>query len=321
MAYVTTVIAPFGTKKLDESVLAPLVEMLHASPQWLSEREACDFYHDAPLLTSPRKREEGQEAPSPIDGVDARKNDGYPSFFLEQGMGWGLIEGCDIITQPTAHRRKRLLVCDMDSTLIEQECIDELADYLGLKDQVAAITERAMNGELEFKAALRARVALLKGLPEHALQVVYDSRITLMPGGRELAATMQAHGGYCLLVSGGFTFFTERVRAALGFDADQANDLEIRNGTLTGRVMEPILDKHSKHEALQHAIAQLGIAPAESMAIGDGANDLPMLQAAGLGVAYHAKPVVRDGAHAAITHADLRAALYVQGYTDEQISG
>ena len=293
-AYVTTVIAPRGTKKLSEAGLAPLVEALQTTPCWLSDQQACDVYHDLPP-SSLRNREEK--------------------------TGWAHLEGCDIITQPTAHRRKRLLVCDMDSTLIEQECVDELADYLGLKDQVAAITERAMNGELEFKAALRARVALLKGLPEHALQVVYDSRITLMPGARELAATMRAHGGYCLLGSGGFTFFTSRIREALGFDDDQANQLEIRHGALTGRVVEPILDKDNKLAALRHICDRLGIAPADSMAIGDGANDLPMLQAAGLGVAYHAKPVVRDGAHAAITHADLRAALYVQGYTDEQISG
>jgi phosphoserine phosphatase len=282
--YVTTVIAPHGTKKLNDKILGPLQEQVGAAyMHWLSVREACDLYHDKPV-----------SAPITFDG-------------------------CDVVTQPTLHRRKKLLVSDMDSTLIEQECIDELADYLGLKDQVAVITERAMNGELEFRSALRERVALLKGLPQQALQEVYNTRITLMPGAKELLATMKAHGAHCLLVSGGFTFFTSRIREVLGFDEDHANELECVDGKLTGRVVEPILDKDSKLASLQQFIRQLRIPVAESMAVGDGANDLPMLQAAGLGIAYHAKPVVREATHAAISHADLRALLYIQGYSDDDM--
>jgi phosphoserine phosphatase len=225
----------------------------------------------------------------------------------------------DAIIQPLQHRRKKLLISDMDSTMIEQECIDELADFIGKKDIISAITERAMNGELDFKAALRERVALLAGLPEEALHQTFTNRITLMPGAKQLVGVMKHNGAQCILVSGGFTFFTGKVAKALGFDADEANILEIAHGKLTGKVIEPILDKEAKLLSLKHHAAQHGLALDDTMAVGDGANDLPMILAAGLGVAYHAKPTVRAQAAAALNHNDLSALLYVQGYGQQEI--
>lgn len=219
----------------------------------------------------------------------------------------------DHVLQTVENREKNLLISDMDSTMIEQECIDELADKVGLKAHVAAITERAMNGELDFKAALRERVGLLKGLSESTLQEVFDHHITLMPGAKTLVATMKARGASAHLVSGGFTFFTSRVAKALGFDTDDANILDIANGKLTGTVREPILDKDSKLASLHHYAAQYKLPLAATLAVGDGANDLPMLLASGLGVAYHAKPVVGQQAVASIRFNDLSALLYAQG--------
>lgn len=219
----------------------------------------------------------------------------------------------DHILQRAEGREKRLLVSDMDSTMIDQECIDELAGYVGLKEHVAAITERAMNGELDFAAALRERVALLKDLPETALQEVFDTKITLMAGARTLVQTMKARGAYCLLVSGGFRFFTGRVASALGFDAEEANQLAIAGGKLTGRVIDPILDKTSKRESLHRAALAHDVPLSATLAIGDGANDLPMLLEAGLGIAYHAKPTVQAQARYAINHNDLSTILYAQG--------
>ena len=219
----------------------------------------------------------------------------------------------DIVLQPLEGRLKKLLISDMDSTMIVQECIDELADKVGMKAHVATITERAMNGELDFKAALRERVALLKDLPEKILQDVFDHHINLMPGAKLLVTTMKAQGASAHLVSGGFTFFTERVAKALGFDTDDANILDIDTGKLTGTVKEPILDKDSKRESLERYAAQHHVPLKATLAVGDGANDLPMLLAAGLGVAYHAKPVVEAQAHASVRFNDLSALLYIQG--------
>lgn len=224
-------------------------------------------------------------------------------------------EGVDVILQPLdGYRHRRLLVSDMDSTIIQQECIDELADELGLKAQVSEITERAMNGELDFKEALRERVALLRGLEVTALERVYTDRITLMPGAKTLVQTMREDGAQCLLVSGGFTYFTERVRRAVGFHADHANTLNLLSGALDGTVLEPILDKESKLASLKGAAEMMGIPLEATLALGDGANDLPMLQAAGLGIAYHAKPTVRAAVNACINHGDLTVALFAQGY-------
>jgi phosphoserine phosphatase len=220
----------------------------------------------------------------------------------------------DVVVQPVASRRKRLFVADMDSTMIGQECIDELADYVGLKAHVAAITERAMRGEIAFEPALRERVALLEGLPVAAIDDVIAKRITLTPGAQALVATMRRNGGYTCLVSGGFTLFTARVGAMIGFDEDRGNTLIVEAGKLAGRVAEPVLGREAKLATLLELRDRLGLAPGQTLAAGDGANDLAMIEAAGLGVAYHAKPKVAQAAHARIDHGDLTALLYLQGY-------
>lgn len=222
----------------------------------------------------------------------------------------------DVCIQPIAGRRKTVLICDMDSTLIGQECIDELADFAGVKGRVSEITERAMLGEIGFEGALEERVSLLKGLPVATLQQCYDERIQLNPGARALAQTMAANGAETLIVSGGFTFFTERVAAACGFAGHQANRLIDADEKLTGAVGYPILGREAKYDAL---IKICGGDPRRSLAIGDGANDLAMIEAAGLGLAYYAKPAVAAAAHSAIGYTDLRTALYFQGYTDDDI--
>ena len=260
-----------------------------------------------------------------LDGVERRR-------WLDEGVAADLIftgdltakraalesalanEPIDVIVQPLAHRRKRLLVADMDSTLIGQECVDELADFAGVGGRVAAITERAMRGEVAFAPALRERVALLQGLPETVIHDVLRDRITLNRGARTLVQTMRANGAYVAIVSGGFRQFTGAIRERLGADEDRANTLMIENGQLTGKVMEPILGQDAKLSALKEIAAAMGLTLDDTLAVGDGANDLPMLQAAGLGVAYRAKPKVAAGAHARIEHTDLSALLYAQGF-------
>jgi phosphoserine phosphatase len=223
-------------------------------------------------------------------------------------------DAIDVIVQPLAHRRKRLLVADMDSTLIGQECVDELAARVGVGDRVAAITERAMRGEVAFAPALRERVALLQGLPETVIQDVLKDRITLSRGARTLVRTMRANGAYVAIVSGGFRQFTGAIRERLGADEDRANVLMIEAGRLTGQVMEPILGQDAKLSALKEIAAAMGLALDDTLAVGDGANDLPMLQAAGLGIAYRAKPKVAAGADARVERTDLSALLYAQGF-------
>jgi phosphoserine phosphatase len=222
--------------------------------------------------------------------------------------------GIDLVLQPEANRRKRLLIADMDSTMIQQECIDELAAEAGVGPHVAAITARAMNGELDFEAALTERVALLKGLPETVIAKVLAERITMMPGGATLVATMKANGAYAALVSGGFTAFTGPIAARLGFDEHRANTLLSRDGILTGEVARPILGREAKVTALRDIAARFGITPANAIAVGDGANDLGMLGLAGTGVALHAKPSVQAQCDIRINHGDLTALLYLQGY-------
>ena len=224
----------------------------------------------------------------------------------------------DFAVQPAENRRKRLLIADMDSTIINVECLDELADFAGVKDKVSEITERAMRGELAFEGALRERVGMLKGLSVDALQACYDDRVKLNPGARTLVRTMAAHGARCALVSGGFTFFTSRVAEAAGFHLNRANTLIEEGGRLTGTVGEPILGKEAKLAALREETAALGLTPADALAVGDGANDLAMIEVAGLGVAYRAKPIVAAQAHAKVDHADLTALLYFQGYTEAE---
>ncbi|MBB4953272.1 phosphoserine phosphatase [Agrobacterium vitis] len=220
----------------------------------------------------------------------------------------------DMAIQDAETRRKKFLIADMDSTMIAQECIDELAAEVGLKDKVSLITARAMNGEIAFEPALRERVALLKGLPITVVDEVIAKRITLTPGGMELIATMRAKGYYTALVSGGFTVFTSKIAATLGFDENRANILLEQDGLLTGEVAEPILGKQAKVDALEDIVARLGLTNDEVMAVGDGANDLGMLSVAGAGVALHAKPSVAAQAKIRIDHGDLTALLYLQGY-------
>lgn len=238
---------------------------------------------------------------------------------------WEVWEGLqalrvDMVVQAAEGRKKRLLIADMDSTMIRQECIDELADEAGVGARVADITARAMNGELDFEGALRERVGLLKGLPEAVIDQVLRDRITLMPGGPVLLATMKANGAYAALVSGGFTAFTAAVAGKLGFDENRANTLHVLDGALAGTVAEPILAKEAKLQALNEITARLGITPAEALAVGDGANDLPMLKAAGTGVALHAKPTVQAQCDVRVNHGDLTALLYLQGYSREEFA-
>ncbi len=222
----------------------------------------------------------------------------------------------DLCAQPLAHRRKRLLVADMDSTIIDKECLDELAEFAGVGDQVQAITERAMRGEIEFAPALRERVAMLEGLAVAELERVYAERINLNPGARTLVRTMAANGARCVLVSGGFDVFTRRVASDAGFHADRANRLVHAGGKLAGTVEEPVLGREAKLAALLEEAAALGVELIDTLAVGDGANDLAMIKAAGLGVAYRAKPIVAaEAAGARVDHADLTALLYFQGYS------
>ncbi|HMN71414.1 MAG TPA: phosphoserine phosphatase SerB [Rhodoblastus sp.] len=221
----------------------------------------------------------------------------------------------DIVVQPVADRRKKLFVADMDSTIIGQECIDELADLVGLKAHVAAITERAMRGEIAFEPALRERVALLAGLAADVPEKVIAERITITPGARALVRTMRANGAYTALVSGGFTAFTSRIAAAVGFDENRANRLVIENGKFAGRVEEPILGAEAKLASIIELRDARGLTKAQTIAAGDGANDLPMLREAGLGAAFRAKPAVAAAADARIDHADLTALLFAQGFS------
>ena len=253
----------------------------------------------------------GVAAEFPIEAVPANQWD-----------VWAALQALrvDLILQPAQGRKKRLLLADMDSTMIEQECIDELADEAGVGALVAGITARAMNGELDFEAALTERVGLLKGLPAQVIDHVIRDRITLMSGGKVLLATMKAQGAYCALVSGGFTAFTAKIAAVLGFDENRANTLLVAEGRLTGQVALPILGKEAKVEALMDISARLGVTPAQVLAVGDGANDLGMLALAGTGVALHAKPSVAAQCQVRVNHGDLTALLYLQGYAREEFA-
>jgi phosphoserine phosphatase len=226
----------------------------------------------------------------------------------------------DVLAQASAGRRKQLLVADMEATIIANEMLDEIAELAGIQPQIADITRRAMNGEIEFAGALRERVALLKGMPEAALAEA-GARIRISPGAAALVATMRAHGAYTALVSGGFRLYADRVKRQLGFDVAVANELIVVGGKLAGTVREPILGKEAKLATLTLLAVERGLSFAAALAVGDGANDLPMIEAAGMGVAYHAKPVVATTARLRIDHTDLTALLYAQGYRDDEIVG
>ncbi len=258
--------------------------------RWLAPAIACDLFFD------------GISAPVAIDAV-------------RQYLGDLAI---DICAQPILHRRKSLLIADMDSTIIGQECIVELADYAGRRDEVAAITERAMMGELAFADALAERARMLAGLSLAEMERAYAERIRLNPGAATLVRTMRANGALTALVSGGFTFFTKRVAKMAGFHSDQANDLEMEDGKVTGNILPPILDRSAKQIALEKIAKENAIDVIATLAVGDGANDIAMLQVAGLGVAYRARPLVAAAAKAQINHADLTGLLYLQGYCREE---
>jgi phosphoserine phosphatase len=261
----------------------------------------------------------GEEAWEAVLGADDVADNRPLHALVTAALGLRPVD-VNIVSADIATRRKRLLVADMESTIIEQECLDELADYAGVRPRIADITERAMRGELDFEAAIRERVGLLAGLDAGVLEEIYARRVTLMPGARTLIASMKANGAYCALVSGGFTFYTERIAQRLGFDTQQANTLDIADGRIAGTVASPILGREAKLDALQRLTRALSLDPASTMAVGDGANDLAMIKAAGLGVAFRAKPIVAGEAAASIRHGDLTALLYLQGYQQSEFA-
>lgn len=296
MDTVVVLIARPGSRAIDSDALSALARLFPGEPRWLAEREAVEL----PLYRP------GSE--DRVRGIEVQ---------LRHILSPRPI---DVAVVPAANRRKKLLLADMDSTIIQQEVVDELAAVAGIGEAISAITARAMRGDIEFEPALRERVALLAGLPATAIDEVIRERITFAPGGRTLVATMKAHGAFTAIVSGGFTPFTGHVAAALGFDRHEANELVIENGRLAGRVVEPVLGKTAKVEALRRLASKLGIELDDVIAVGDGANDIPMLRLAGLGVALHAKPAVRQAAPIRIDHADLAALLYLQGYRKDEFA-
>jgi len=290
MTHVATLIAAPETRLTDEQIARARAALPQATDiQWLDEGVAADI------------------AFIPENAVDQRQLADH----LRAALGAAPL---DIAVQPLAHRRKKLLIADMDSTMIGQECIDELADLVGLKAHVSAITERAMRGEIAFEPALRERVALLKGLPASVVDDVIANRITLMSGARALIGTMRANGAHTVLVSGGFSLFTRTIAGMIGFDENHANTLLVDGETLTGFVEEPILGREAKLDTLLEVARYMQLPLEDTMAVGDGANDLAMIGRAGLGVAYHAKPAVAAAAHVRVDHCDLTALLYFQGY-------
>jgi phosphoserine phosphatase len=294
MLSVVTLISPPGLAVLDDRTLRRVAGLLPEVQQtaWLDAGVAADIFFDAPAPAGLGNELRADLAERPVD----------------------------VFVQPAAGRHKKLLLADMDSTMIEQECLDELADFAGLREHIAPMTVRAMRGEIAFEPALRERVALLKGLDAGVIGEIIAGRVTLTPGAKTLVATMRTHGAFSVLVSGGFTAFTEKIAALIGFDAHMANVLGIAEGKLTGHVEEPVLGRAAKREILDVFCRRLDISAEETLAVGDGANDLDMLESAGLGVAFHAKPAVAAAAQARVDHGDLTALLYAQGYRREEFA-
>src|SRR5438067_10250900 len=297
MSLVATLICNPANPALDTTIVDGALAVLPSpgTVQWLFDEVAVDIPFDSPVKSA-----------DDIKAIETR---------LQQARGDLPI---DIVVQPRAFRRKKLFLADMDSTMIGQECIDELADFAGLKAHVAEITERAMRGEIEFEPALRERVALLKDMPVSVVDEVLKKRIKPTPGGRELVATMRANGAYTCLISGGFTLFTSAVAAIIGFQENRANELKIENGKLTGEVAEPILGRAIKLATLIELTESFDLDDIDTLVVGDGANDLGMIQAAGLGVAYYAKPAVAAAAAARTDHGPLTGLLYAQGYRRDE---
>lgn len=295
MTHVATLISDPARPVLDTRLVESAAQILPAAqtPLWLEPHIAAD------IPFTPRSEAEARHLTAGLHETCA----GLP---------------VDVIVQPAAGRRKKLLVADMDSTIIAQECVDELADFVGLREYVAKITERAMRGEIEFVPALRERVALLAGLSVGVIDKILAERITFTPGAEALVATMRAHGAITALVSGGFTQFTFPLAGRLRFDTNEANHLIVEDGRLTGEIAEPVQGEAGKRNALVRLRTELGLAPSETLAVGDGANDMAMLAEAGLGVAFHAKAAVAAAALARVDHADLTALLYAQGYRREE---
>jgi phosphoserine phosphatase len=291
MTHVATLVTPQDQPLLGDTVIVRAARLLPgaAGADWLAPQIAADIAFTPSSLLDTRE----------LAGAIRAELAGIP---------------VDVFVQPRENRRKRLMLADMDSTMIRQECIDELADFVGLKEKVSAITERAMRGEIEFEPALRERVALLRGLEHNIVDRILDERIVLTPGGRTLVQTMRANGAHTVLVSGGFTVFAQKIAEAIGFHEARANVLMIEGEFFAGTVNEPILGREAKLATLIGLRSTLGLERSQTMAVGDGANDLAMLEEAGLGVAYHAKPAVAAAAHARIDHCDLTALLYAQGY-------
>jgi phosphoserine phosphatase len=289
MDSVVILIAAPGSRAISPALAGSVADVTAAKPHWLHEGEALQM--TARSLSAEARAE-------------------ICKLLADQPI--------DVAVLPSENRRKRVLIADMDSTMIGQECIDELGALAGVGERIKEITASAMQGELDFEGALKARLALMKGLSESAIAAVLRQRITFTKGGRTLIATMKAHGAYTALVSGGFVQFTGHVAKQLGFDEHRANELIIEKGKLAGTVREPILGKDAKLSALHELARKLGVSLADTIAVGDGANDIPMLKDAGLGVALHAKPKVQEAVSVSINHGDLTALLYLQGYRHEE---
>ncbi|MEM7619796.1 MAG: phosphoserine phosphatase SerB [Pseudomonadota bacterium] len=294
-AYILTLIGPNETEIINSTYVEHVSKEVSqvTKPNWLNPDQACEI------------------------GFTCSKNEDLET--LQASLrDYIAAEPIDMAIRLANAPRKKLLIADMDSTIIQQECIDEIAGFANVRDHVADITEQAMRGELDFDEALKERVALLEGLDIATLEQVFAERIQFTSGAHTLVQTMRHHGAFCALVSGGFTFFTSRVAQHVGFHINQANVLETQNEVLTGKVIEPILGKEAKREALQNLCEKQGVDVSDSLAVGDGANDLEMIKLSGLGVAYHAKPIVAKQADVRINHTDLTSLLYIQGYNKRE---